>query len=292
MRPAVDVVVPFAGSDAAFRSLIDRLLLLRLRDDDQLIVVDNGPSSAEPRVGRGPVRVVVARETPSSYFARNAGAAEGSNPWILFIDADVVAPASLVDDYFGIDYESSIGVVAGGIVDADLTRPGRPTLVSRYSSDRGSVGHETTNAFGQYSYAQTANALVRREAFQQVGGFRTDIRSGGDADFCFRVREAAWSDAVRYEAAVTHQNRSTLRALLRQQARYGSGTAWLDERYAGFSTPIGIGRAAVVLCAKLARFPVVARRAGPDEAGFQLLDGLCLVAFEFGRTRDNRVKEA
>ena len=40
---------------------------------------------------------------------------------------------------------------------------------------------------GVRPYAQTAHCAVRRSAFEAVGGFREDIRSGGDADLCFRL---------------------------------------------------------------------------------------------------------
>jgi GT2 family glycosyltransferase len=86
---------------------------------------------------------------------------------------------------------------------------------------------------GRYRYAATANVLVRREAFTQVGGFTEGIRSGGDADLCFRLDDAGWMLEAR-PAAVEHQGRATVRKLLRQYLRYGAGAAWLDERRPGF----------------------------------------------------------
>src|SRR6185437_15286505 len=86
---------------------------------------------------------------------------------------------------------------------------------------------------GQWSYAQTANCAIRREAFQQVGGFVEEIRSGGDADICFRLKDAGWEIESRDGALVTHTSRSRLSKLLRQRARMGAGAAWLDARHPG-----------------------------------------------------------
>src|SRR4051812_47688759 len=92
-RAAVDLVVPFAGRDAALRDLLERLDRVALDDADTLTVVDNrrGASTADDP------RVVAAPERQSSYFARNRGAARGTNEWLLFIDADVDPPPGLVD---------------------------------------------------------------------------------------------------------------------------------------------------------------------------------------------------
>src|SRR5207302_5268698 len=77
------------------------------------------------------------------------------------------------------------------------------------------------------------NAAVRREAFEQVGGFTEGIRSGGDADLCFRLRVAGWKFDAREQAGVLHDNRATTRAFLRQKTRHGSGAGWLNKRYPG-----------------------------------------------------------
>ena len=100
-RPTVDVVVPFAGPAAELERLRARLAGLRLAEGDSLTVVDNrapGPRSGDHR--HAAVAGVAARERAGSYFARNAGAALGAAEWLLFVDADVEAPADLLDRYF------------------------------------------------------------------------------------------------------------------------------------------------------------------------------------------------
>src|SRR5581483_10196456 len=81
-------------------------------------------------------------------------------------------------------------------------------------------------------FAQTANCAVRRAAFQSVGGF-AEVRSGGDADLCLRLRAAGWRLEERRHAAVLHLNRANLASLLAQRARHGAGAAWLARRHPG-----------------------------------------------------------
>ena len=92
------------------------------------------------------------------------------------------------------------------------------------------MSQENTLHDPRWGYAQTANAAFRRTAFEEVGGFEEHARSGGDADLCFRLRAAGWELVYRPEAMVVHRNRTTLRSLLRQRARHGAGSAWLNRR--------------------------------------------------------------
>ena len=110
-REAADVVVPVAGSAEEVRAVLARMRGLRLRSGDTLTVVDNrGTGVDEPDV-------LVATRTPTSYHARNAGALRGSAPWLVFLDADVEAPADLLDRLLAPPPGERVGVIAGTVLD-------------------------------------------------------------------------------------------------------------------------------------------------------------------------------
>jgi GT2 family glycosyltransferase len=134
-------------------------------------------------------------------------------------------------------------------------------------------------------YAQTANGLVRRSAFEAAGGFADGIRSGGDADLCWRLQAGGWQLERRPGAAVVHRNRRTLAALLAQKARHGAGAAWLERRHRG-SFP-------------RRRLPGLAlwsaRRvlgASPGNRSTALVDVVAVWAFELGRLLPNGARRS
>ena len=82
--------------------------------------------------------------------------------------------------------------------------------------------------------AVAANLLVRREAFEAVGGFYEGVRAAEDTDFSWRLQRAGWRLEGRPQARVEHRYRTTVRALRRQWRGYAAGRAWLGRRYDGF----------------------------------------------------------
>jgi Glycosyl transferase family group 2 len=272
-RPTADVVLPFAGSDAALRTALDRLAALDLRAGDTVTLVDNRPG-AQPRETAG-VRVVAAREMRSSYFARHAGAVLGAAEWLVFVDADVRFGTDLLDRLLDPPPAAGVGVVAGGIVDELVT----DTAVARALVRREAMSQRSVTR-RERPYALTAHCAVRRAAYEQAGGFETGVRSGGDADLCFRLADAGWALEERADAVVHHAARPTLRAAMRQVARHGSGAAWVEERHPG-TFP---ARSLPGLARWSARRLASAARGDGDAA----LDALLTCAFEAGRRIPNR----
>jgi len=284
-RPAVDVVVPFRGSTAELHQLADRLATLALRDGDSVTIADNRPGATDSQ--RGAVKILGAGERQTSYHARNRGADANNAPWLVFIDADVVAPRDLLDRYFAQPPADDTGVLAGAVVDETPPAESDNPAV-RYAYLKSSMSQEITLADARWAFAQTANAAVRRQAFTQVGGFEAGIRSGGDADLCFRLHAAGWSLERREQAAVVHRNRTTIARMLGQRARHGAGGAWLSRRWPGAMPRRRWPGLALWSTRRAVHGIKAAARGDRDEALLGLLDGPAVWAFELGRLIPNR----
>jgi GT2 family glycosyltransferase len=281
------VVIPFFGSEAALRELAARLRGVELSGADSLIVVDNRPGTDGAEREVDGVRVIPAAERQSSYFARNAGARAGTAEWIVFLDADVEPAPDLVEQYSRADPAPSTGLLGGAIVDGSPDGAGGQGIAARYAVLRGSMRQDNTLGDGPWAYAQTANCAVRRSAFEQVGGFLHNVRSGGDADFGFRLRAAGWGIEACYAAKVVHRSRPSLRRMLAQRARHGSGAAWLNRTHPGSFPP---ARWSGLLVFAMRSFGAAARdlAAGRrDQALLAYIEPLSAWAYQLGRSIPN-----
>jgi GT2 family glycosyltransferase len=262
-RPPVSVILPFHGSPAEGEAAVSALSELRLRDGDEVIVVDNTAHGAVSN--GGPEQVVHAPAKQSSYHARNQGVQRARNEWLLFVDADCRVPPSLLDDYFRAGpVDDGVGAVAGAVVgDPDQT-----ALVARYSRSRRHLD-QADHLREDPPYAITANLLVRRSAWASIDGFAEGVRSGGDTDFSWRLQRAGWKIAYRHEALVEHHHRESVRALARQHLRYGAGWRWLGRSRPKIARDLARAAGGSLAWAATARW---------ERSAFKALDGVVILS--------------
>jgi len=139
-----------------------------------------------------------------------------------------------------------------------------------------------------WGWPQTSNVACRREALEEVGGFRDELRAAEDADLTYRLERAGWGFERREHARVTHLNRATALEFARQKLVHGAGGAWLDREYPGalpaqrkpglvwWGVRYAVRGLALAVC-----------RRSRDRALWAIFRPIELIAFEFGRSRSN-----
>ena len=280
----MDVVVPFRGDPAQREDLRARLARLELEPGDSVVVVDNTPGQGAVSADGVPVIHAAAVSTPG--YARNRGAVSGSADWLVFVDADTSPSPDLLDRYFDPSPGERTALLGGGVIDEPV--PEAAGAAARYQYLRGAMRQEDTYRHGKWGYPKTANAAVRREAFEAVGGFREDIRAGEDGDFTYRLRAAGWEVERRDGATVVHRSRQTVGELLRQKLLHGAGGAWLERHYPGSHPARGLpGLVWFGLRAAFAEGAVAVWSRDRDRAIWALFDPIDLIVWEIGRRLPN-----
>jgi GT2 family glycosyltransferase len=281
VRPAICVVVPFFGTAAEAAATASALGRLDLAAGDEVIVADNTAARTFTPHSPHPAVVVSAKSQQSSYYARNVGVEQSSAEWLLFLDSDCIPAPSLLDDYFFEPVLDDCGVVAGGVTPAE-----QEALAARYARSRRHISEDFHLARDPYPAGITANLLVRRAAWEAVGGFQERVRSGADVEFCWRVQEAGWKFAHRPGALVEHSHPERLGGVLRKTRRHAGGRAWVNRRYKGafprpkLIRPLGRCAVGVGVWALTFRF---------ERSLFKAIDAAWFVVDEYGYlATDNR----
>lgn len=281
-RPPVAVVLPFHGSREEAAAALALLGGLALGGSDEAVLADNTPGHVAAGLPCPPrVRVLPCEARRSAYGARNEGIADCTQPWIALLDADCRPVADLLDRFFDPPPGPEVGALAGEVGGVE----GQPGLVPGYARSRRHLDQERLlTAHVLRPMAVTANLLVRREAWEAVGGFAEHVRSGADGDFCWRLQDAGWTLELRAGARAPHEHRPDVPALLRKAARDGAANPWLAARWPGFPARVGLARQVV---RALVAIPWWLVRGRPQRAAHKALDVAWTMAADLGTLLSN-----
>jgi N-acetylglucosaminyl-diphospho-decaprenol L-rhamnosyltransferase len=276
-RPdAAVVVVNYESGPALVRCVED----LRAEGPSELVVVDNGSTdgSVHELTARFPeVDVLVPGRNLGYGSAANRGVAATRAPWVLVCNPDLaVHPGTLAGLLAVLDGDPGCALVGPLMRREDGTRyPSARAFPSLLDA----AGHGLLGLFApdnrftrsyQRAELDVAGAgpvtvdwvsgacfLIRRSAFEQVGGFdETYFMYAEDVDLCWRLGRAGWRVAYLPTVEVTHaQGVSTdrhpyrmilehHRSLLRFAARSSAG--W--HRALLPLVALGIGARAALAC--------------------------------------------
>lgn len=230
-RLSVGVVLPVRNGRGLVAEVLSALSAQTV-PPDHVVVVDDGSTDDSAEVARRAGAEVVAGGG-GPYRSRNTGWRATATDVVAFVDARsrpeptwLERTTDLLGDP-GVAMATSQTVVVGG-----------DSLVER-ASQLQQVFDVATYLDRPWflPYFATCNLLVRRSALDAVGGF-AEVRSGGDADLCWRVQLAGLGSlaAVR-DPLMRWRARVGLRDALEQTHRYGRSRVELSRRFAGRGCP-------------------------------------------------------
>lgn len=286
-RPPVAIVIPFFGDREDAERTLGLLAGISRRPGDRAILADNTPGAvaAGLTVAEG-VEVLVCEEKCTAYGARNEAIAAVDHEWLLLLDDDCRPEPDILDRYFEPPPGARTGLVSGAVGGLE----GQRGFVPAYARARRHLDQQvllTEHVFRPM--AVTANLLVRREAWEAVGGFAELVRSGADGDFCWRVQDVGWELEHRPLARAPHVHRASVPAMLRKALRDGAANPWLARRWPGYPAGTNVPRH---LARALIAVPGWIVRGQPSKSAYKAFDVVWTSAADLGRLTGNRIPRA
>lgn len=201
-----------------------------LTDDDHLFVVDDASDPVLEIEQDLRIEQLRLQEPSGPYVARQLAACPAREEVLLFLDARTrVLPGwrnALVEPFM----DPKVMLAC-----ASVETTWGPTLAQKAAHRQQPFHVDRFIMPGRPMYFPTCSLAVRTSAFRSVGGFR-NLRSGGDADLCWRIQER-FPDSfhVNPSAYATWDPRPSIAAFRRQWRRYGEGAAALSALHTQFS---------------------------------------------------------
>jgi glycosyltransferase involved in cell wall biosynthesis len=245
--PFVSVIVPVRDDRSGVRELVDRLAAQTIpREGFEVVLGDDGsrrdtlPAIASPdgwvRVIPGPPR--------TSYEARNRATAASRGRVLAFCDSDCLPEPTWLE--LGLAAVQGADVVAGEI---RFVAPSRPSPWSLLTIDM--FLDQKCNV--RNSRGVTANLFVRRELFDELGGFDASLPSGGDYDFVRRAVERGARLTYCQHAVVWHPTIDDRRTFLHKIWRTNRSAALRRARAGQRPEIAGVHKSIPMLDVALAR---------------------------------------
>ena len=179
------VIVPAFNEEAYLASTLDSIetaaayLSTRSNLDIDMIVVDNNSNDRTAAIARGKGATVVHEPVQGIARARNTGARHAEGDILVFIDADVIVPHTILDAVHATMSDPSC---IGGGVGVDYW-PQRLSIRLYLRAWR-FLGHIT-------GMVQGATQFCRKGVFEKIGGYDEKAWIGEDVDFYWSLKRFA-----------------------------------------------------------------------------------------------------
>jgi cellulose synthase/poly-beta-1,6-N-acetylglucosamine synthase-like glycosyltransferase len=226
IKPFVSIIVPVYNNRSKIENCIKSLLKINYpKDRLEIIVVDNNSNDGTwDIIEKYEIRAVVEKTIQSSYAARNRGIKEASGEILAFTDSDCIADQNWIIEATECFKDKNVGCVAGRIEGYQKTN-----YIEKYLIKQKCLSQGLTRFL---PYAQTANAIYRKDVLKKIGIFEESWISGGDSDLTWRMLlRSNFKLKNCNKAIIYHVHRSNLKTFFKQRVTWGFGEVLLYKKY-------------------------------------------------------------
>lgn len=240
--PALDgeytIVIPVRDRAESLGRLLASIRTATSGKNIRIIVVDD--ASENPDLVRAAATTYKAEFYPletnvGPAGARNAGLAQVTTEFVVFLDSDLVINVDTIPMLFKHFNDPQVAVAAPRV--RALAHDGG--WIAQYEDTHNSLDlGETAGAVrprSKLGWVSSAALMARVSAITE--GFDAEMRIGEDVDLIWRLTEAGWRIRYEPEAIVEHEHRVQFRSWFRRKVDYGTGAVPLAKRHPNFIAP-------------------------------------------------------
>ncbi len=229
----VSIIIAVKAFCSNLEECVSRCLELDFKDYEILILPDSS-FSAEGLLSNPRVRIIpTGALTPPK--KRDVGVREAKGEILAFLDDDAYPVKEWLKEAVKIFKESNdIGCVCGPAItprNDSILQKGSGLVYSSLLVSGNHIFRYIPKARKEVFDFPSCNFLIRRNLFNQVGGFDKPFWPGEDTFLCLKVLETGMKMIYAPKVLVFHHRRSLLRGHLNQVKSYALHRGYFAKRY-------------------------------------------------------------
>ena len=235
------IIVPVYNRPDEVDELLESLSNQTLQDFEVIIVEDGSVKTCKDVCDKYADILALhyyAKENSGPGQSRNYGAERANGEWLIILDSDVVLPKDYlvaVDNSLTLllsTHSSEFAAFGGPDAAHPSFTPVQKAISYSMTSFFTTGGIRGGKAKLDKFYPRSFNMGIRRDVYQQLGGF-SKMRFGEDIDFSYRIVEAGYRPQLFPDAWVWHKRRTDFRKFFRQVYNSGIARINLEKRHPG-----------------------------------------------------------
>jgi cellulose synthase/poly-beta-1,6-N-acetylglucosamine synthase-like glycosyltransferase len=259
-NPYVSVLVPAKNEARFIRACIDSMMTQDYSQEKyEVIVIDDSSSDSTPEIVQE-----LQKQHDNLVFARNAGSgtAHARNTGLFMARGSVIVNFSahaMAQSHYLTTVVSKLNI-SSSVVAGVGCRHEIPSDDSYWAKVFGLAMRSPLGAMGS-SYVQMdregvrdsiAFTAYRKQVFDEIGPFDSDLSESDDAEFNSRLKEAGYQLLYTPAVVVFHHQRSSFVGFTRKMFAFGIGRAKIIRRHPGsfrihYSVPTAVVASFVML---------------------------------------------
>ena len=229
MNKSLSFIIPCFNSEDTISLCLNSIINQDgFSDDVEIILIDDGSNDGTKRIIEEDFKIdnlkmITNKHNRGLAFSRNSGGRLSGGKVLAFLDSDMILKNDWIDRALNIFNNENIVAVMGQYV-APPNKKQNTLDKYLYSNLRGAKKLYNNGDIIDYKYFLCSNTLMRRNVFNDVGGFDDNITKYGGEDTELAIRlNKMFSNQLYYfpELISYHYGQKTLGAFCQNMKIYG-----------------------------------------------------------------------
>lgn len=216
----ISVIIPVYNGEKTIRECIETTLSNNYEEFEVIVVDDNSKDNTQNIIEQlkdKKLKFVRNKLNSGPSFARNVGIKESAGEIVLLLDSDSYVERNWIQKHVLAHGKTDADIIGGGILGIHKTIYGECESFCNHWNVQPFSG----NHYVRKLHLPTNNMSIRRTVFSKIGFFNEDLRTGEDAEFCFRALNNNIKICLNSDIIVYHYNKDDLCGFLSHQKKWG-----------------------------------------------------------------------